>query len=105
MIRYLDKENIENKEKFVRKYKKTLKLLENRHPNIEEIVENTVIDYSEETFLFPEKILKLLDTKSGSGPDWNTLKFLSNKVYKKNLKELEECKETEKYRELYERII
>lgn len=106
MIKYLHKENIEDKEKFVRKYKKTLKLVKNRHPKIEEeTAKNTVIDYNEETFLFPEKILKLLETKTDSGPDWNTLKFLANKVYKKNLEELEECKETEKYRDLYKRII
>jgi hypothetical protein len=71
MINYLDSEKIEDKEKFVKKYEKTVKNLDRKFRTLIKGKTETVSDikmhyqtliYNETTFLFPKKILELLKT-------------------------------------------
>jgi flagellin-specific chaperone FliS len=71
MISYLDEAEIEDKEKFVKKYEKTVKNLEQKFRElikgkseifIEQKITHQNLSYTENTFLFPKKILQLLNT-------------------------------------------
>jgi hypothetical protein len=71
MVRYLDEEKIEDKEKFIKKYENTVKNLDRKFRTLLKGKTETFTDdeikyqslfYSEKTFLFPEKILELLKT-------------------------------------------
>lgn len=69
MVSYLNKENIQDRENFFKKYEKTAKLLDKKFRSllkekmdtfdVPEIKYQNLI-YTEETFLFPQKVLQLL---------------------------------------------
>lgn len=91
MIAYLEKENIEDKDKFIKKYNKAVKTVSERFKKLKDgketfswpIKNYPEISYSETTFLFPEKILDFLKAEKDEDYLYHSLDLVEEIICKK----------------------